>query len=185
MIMKEISLHLLDIIQNSISAGASEVGVSVEVDHARDMMRTEVRDNGRGMDEEMAKAVISPFTTSRTTRKVGLGIPFFKEGAEGCDGSFELESKPGVGTRIAASYRISHIDRPPLGDMAETMAATVCCNPDIDFTYEYRVDGSEFLFSTKEIRATLGPEIPLDTPQVAAWIREYLNEGIQELNGGV
>lgn len=185
MIMKEISLHLLDIIENSISAGASEITVTVEVDHARDMMRTEVKDNGRGMDEKMAQAVISPFTTSRTTRKVGLGIPFFKEGAEGCDGSFELESKPGEGTRIAASYRISHIDRPPLGDMAETMTALVCCNPEIDFIYDYRVDGKQYLFSTKDIRTVLGPEVPLNAPSVSAWIKDYLTEGIQELNGGV
>ncbi len=185
MIMKEISLHLLDIVQNSVSAGATLIDVTVEVDHAGDMMRCEVKDNGRGMDEELLLRVTDPFTTSRTTRKVGLGIPFFKEGAEWCGGEFGIESKPGEGTRIYASYRISHIDRPPLGDMAETMYGLVCCNENIDFTYTYRVDADEFVFDTREIRKMLGDEIPLSTPQVAAWIKDYLSEGTRELNGGV
>ncbi len=185
MIMKEISLHLLDIAENSIAAGAKNVIVTVEVDHGGDMLRATVEDDGCGMDGEQAKRVLSPFATSRTTRKVGLGIPFFKEGAEGCGGDFWLKSEKGVGTAISASYRISHIDRPPLGDMAETMLTVVCCNPEVDFVYLYRVDGAEFRFDTKEIRATLGPEVPLNLPQVAAWIKDYLNEGIRELNGGV
>lgn len=185
MIMKEISLHILDIAENSIAAGAKNVTITIEVNHARDIMRATVEDDGCGMDEEQARRVLSPFATSRTTRKVGLGIPFFKEGAEGCGGDFALTSEKGVGTKISASYRISHIDRPPLGDMAETMLSVACCNPDVDFIYQYRVDGREFLFNTKEIRATLGPDIPLNLPQVAAWMKDYLNEGIRELNGGV
>lgn len=185
MIMKEISLHLLDIAQNSISADAAHIDISVEVDRAADRMRCEVRDDGRGMDGDFQKKVTDPFATSRTTRKVGLGIPFFKEGAEGCDGEFELESAPGAGTRIAASFRISHIDRPPLGDMAETMYGLVCCNDAIDFTYTYRVDDKTFSFDTRAVREALGGEIPLSTPAVAAWIRDCLSEGIAELNGGV
>lgn len=185
MIMKEISLHLLDIAQNSVSAGATLIEISVEVDHAGDMLRCQVKDNGRGMDRELLEKVTDPFTTTRTTRKVGLGIPFFKEGAEGCGGTFELESKPGEGTRIAASYRISHIDRPPLGNMADTVYGLVCCNEGIDFIYIYRVDGKMFEFDTRTVRKVLGGSIPLSTPEVASWIRECLNEGILELNGGV
>jgi len=185
MIMKEISLHLLDIAQNSISAGATLVEITVEVDHAWDMMRCQVKDNGRGMERDLLEKVTDPFTTTRTTRKVGLGIPFFKEGAEGCGGAFELESQPGAGTRIAATYRISHIDRPPLGDMADTIYGLVCCNDGIDFVYHYGVDGRAFEFDTRDVKQALGGDIPLSTPEVAAWIRECLNEGTSELNGGV
>lgn len=185
MIMKELSLHLLDIAENSIAAGAKLVEITVEVDHARDWMRCEVKDDGRGMDAELLARVTDPFTTTRKTRSVGLGIPFFKEGAEGCGGAFELESTPGKGTRIAASYRISHIDRPPLGDMADTIYGLACSSEGVDFLYTYRVDGRTFAFDTREIRQALGDDIPLSMPQVALWIRESLIEGTTELNGGV
>jgi hypothetical protein len=185
MMMKEISLHVLDIIQNSISAQATLIVVEVEVRHQRDWMRVAVRDDGRGMDGEFLKKVVSPFTTSRTTRKVGLGIPMFKAGAEAAGGTFQLQSEPGKGTFIQAEYQISHWDRPPLGDMAETIYATVLCNEGIDFVYEYTVDDGEFRFDTREIKAALGDGIPLHTPDIAAWIKEYLTEGIDALNGGI
>ncbi len=185
MMMKEISLHVLDIIQNSITAQATLVVIEVEVQHKRDWMRVAVRDNGRGMEEEFLQKVVSPFTTSRTTRKVGLGIPMFKAGAEAAGGAFQIHSKPGEGTFIQAEYQISHWDRPPLGDMAETIYATVLCNETIDFVYEYTVDDSTFRFDTQEIKAVLGDGIPLHAPDIAAWIKEYLTEGIDALNGGI
>lgn len=185
MIMKELSLHLMDIVQNSISAGATLVHITVDVEHEGDIMRCAVEDNGRGMDGALLERVTDPFTTTRTTRGVGLGIPFFKEGAEGCGGAFEIASEPGRGTRIAASYRISHIDRPPLGNMADTVYALVCCNEGVEFTYTYRVDARVFEFDTREIRKALGSGIPLSTPEVAAWIKQCLSEGMSELNGGV
>lgn len=185
MMMKDLSLHVMDIAQNSIAAGASLIQIRVKVEHDKDRMVISVEDNGCGMDEKMTESVTSPFTTSRTTRKVGLGIPMFKAGAESCDGKFELRSELGKGTYISASYRISHLDRPPLGDMAETMLALVVCNPTLDFVYDYIVDDAEYQFDTRVIRDTLGREIPLNLPEVTAWIRDYLNEGINELNGGV
>lgn len=185
MLMKEIALHIMDIAQNSISAGATLIEIEVIVDHERDAVFTSVKDNGCGMDEETVGRVVSPFETSRTTRKVGLGIPFFKMGAEECGGSFELSSKPGEGTYISASYAISNIDRPPLGDMAETMLALAACNEGVDFLYRYTVDGNEFVFDTREIRCILGEGIPLNLPDIMAWMREYLDQGIEELNGGI
>jgi len=182
--MKEISLHVLDIIENSIAAGATLIEVEAEVVHAEDRLRVSVRDNGRGMEEALLRRVTDPFVTSRTTRRVGLGIPMFKAGAEAAGGSFRLESKPGEGTYIEARYRISHWDRPPLGDMAQTMYAVVMSNEEIAFTYLYTVDGKSFRFDTREIRQTLG-EIPLHTPAVSAWVKDYLLEGIEALYGGV
>ena len=136
------------------------------------------------MDEETAARVLSPFATSRTTRKVGLGIPFFKEAAEGCGGSFALTSSPGVGTRVYASFRLSNIDRPPLGDMAETMLTLTACNENVDFVYRYTVDKTEFVFDTRQIREILGADIALTTPDVMAWMKGFLSQGIQELSGG-
>lgn len=185
MMMKELSLHVLDIIQNSIVAGATLVVIEVEVQHDRDWMRIAIQDNGRGMDEALLERVVSPFTTSRTTRKVGLGIPMFKAGAEAAGGAFEIRSKVGEGTFIQAEYAISNIDRPPLGDIAETIYATVICNPTLDFVFQYRVNQEEYLFDTREIKKVLGGEVPLNLPQVAAWIKEDLVEGIHALYGGV
>lgn len=185
MMMKEISLHVLDIVQNSIVAGAKHITVEVEVRHSKDWMRVAVGDDGCGMDQAMLEKVISPFTTSRTTRKVGLGIPMFKAGAEQAGGAFLIRSKPGEGTFIQAEYQISHLDRPPLGDMAETMVATVACNPELDFVYDYQVDGNTFRFDTKQIRSVLGEDVPLNMPDVVSWMKDFLVEGINELNGGV
>jgi len=185
MMMKEVSLHVMDIVQNSIVAGATLVVIEVEVQHGRDWMRVAVEDNGCGMDEDMLARVISPFTTSRTTRKVGLGIPMFKAGAEAAGGAFTIRSKVGEGTFIEAEYAISHLDRPPLGDMAETMLATVACNENIDFVYRYTVDEDSFVFDTREIKAVLGEDVSLQLPEVMVWMKEYLTQGIDELNGGV
>lgn len=185
MMMKEISLHVLDIIQNSIAADATLITVEVEIQHKKDWMRVAVTDNGRGMDEELLKRVESPFTTSRTTRKVGLGIPMFKAGAQAAGGAFELRSERGVGTFVQAEYRISHWDRPPLGNMAETIFTTVICNETINFIYEYTVDDDLFRFDTREIKAVLGNDVPLNMPDVAAWIKNVLTEGIDALYGGV
>lgn len=185
MMMKEIALHVLDIIQNSIVAGATLITIEVEIRHERDWMRVAVIDNGKGMDEELLKKVISPFTTSRTTRKVGLGIPMFKAGAEAAGGAFTIRSKPNDGTFIQAEYQISNWDRPPLGDMVETLYATIICNEQIDFVYAYMVDGNSYSFDTREVRAILGEDVPLNTPEVATWIKNELTEGVHTLYGGV
>ena len=185
MFMKEIALHVMDIVQNSISAGATLIEINVNVRHDIDEMSVSVNDNGCGMSREQANKVISPFATSRTTRKVGLGIPFFKAGAEVCDGTFTLNSEPGAGTFIGVTYRISHIDRPPMGDMAETMVTLVACNESIDFVYDYTVDGNRFVFDTREIRKILGEEVPLNLPDITTWMKDYLYQGIEELNGGI
>lgn len=178
-------MHVLDIIQNSIVAGASLITTEVEVQPERDWMRVAVSDNGKGMDEALLARVVSPFTTSRTTRKVGLGIPMFKAGAEAAGGAFTIRSVPGKGTFIQAEYRISHLDRPPLGDMAETIYATVICNPGIDFVYTYTVNEQAYAFDTRQIKEVLGEDIPLNLPDVAAWIKSDLSEGIEALHGGV
>lgn len=160
------------------------IRISIAVSTAKDTMSVEIEDDGCGMDSEKAKMVENPFVTSRTTRKVGLGIPMFKESALRTGGSFSLVSEVGKGTEITAVYQLSNIDRAPLGDMVGVIYTMVISNPDLDFLYEYSADERSFTFDTREIRAVLG-DVPLNTPDVAIWIKEYLNEGMKEQFGGV
>lgn len=182
--MNELSLHILDIVQNAISAGATLVQIIIEEDADADTMRIIIIDDGCGMDEEFLQYVVDPFTTTRTTRKVGLGIPMFREGALSCDGDFSIDSRKGEGTTVMALYRRSHIDRPPLGNMTDTILALVVGNPETpDFLYRHTFGNKEYFFDTRLIRQTLG-DIPLDMPDVVAWIKKDLQTGMKELYGG-
>jgi len=173
--MRELSMHILDIAQNSIAAGAKMVRIDVVEDHAADTMTITVADDGSGMDAWTAQRIRDPFVTSRTTREVGLGIPLFAAAAERCGGGLEIISAPGVGTTVRAIFGLSHIDRAPLGDMAGTLMALSVCNPDVDFVYN-RVQGDEsFHFDTRDVRAELG-SVPLNHPEVAAFIRDYVEQ---------
>lgn len=181
--MNEISLHILDIVQNSIAAGASHITVEVVEDEAGDRLTITVADDGKGMDTETAERVLSPFATSRTTRRVGLGIPLFREGCLACDGDFSIESVPGRGTTVRACYRMSHIDRPPLGNLSETVFLLIASNPELDFTFRHGEGDRSYELSTEELRQTLG-EVPITEPGVLQWIREYLDESELNLHGG-
>lgn len=178
--MKELSLHILDIAENSVKAGASLIEISVAEDENNDTLIIEIKDNGCGMSEEFLKRVKDPFSTTRTTRRVGMGLSLFEAAAEQCGGGLEISSKEGVGTDVLVTFTLNHIDRAPLGDMAGTMQTLIGGSPDIDFIYQYRKNSNEFVLNTAEIRQTLG-DVPLDTPEVLLWIGDYINEGINEL----
>lgn len=178
--MKELSLHILDIGQNSVSAGASLIVISISEKTVEDFLAITIEDNGCGMDAETVKKVTDPFYTSRTTRKVGLGIPMFKANAELSNGKFELESELGKGTVLTAVFQRSHIDRVPLGDMADTIMAMVMANPDGDLIYRHNLDDREFVMDTQEMRAALG-DVPLDDVQVLLWVKGYVAEGLEEI----
>ncbi len=182
--MRELSLHILDIVQNAIAAGASLVTIGIDEQTGSDLLAISVTDDGCGMPKELLKSVSDPFTTTRSTRKVGLGIPLMKAGALRCGGDLSIRSELGKGTALTATYRLSHIDRPPLGDIAETVVTLVACNPEKpDFVLNYRVDDLEYAFDTRQARNALGP-VPLTTPEVLAWMSHNLKEGIQDLHGG-
>ena len=181
--MKDISAHVMDIVQNSIAADASEIVVFIFADHNRDEFTVRIEDNGKGMSEEMVAKVTSPFTTTRTTRKVGLGIPLIKEGVENTGGYFDIKSKVGVGTVLTAVYKMSHIDRPPLGDLAGVAATLVICNETIDFKISVKCDEQEFFMDTSEIKKTLDG-VPLSDPDVSKFIMDYLKDGVNEVFGG-
>ncbi len=182
--MRDISLHLMDIVQNSITANAKLVEISMVIDSEKDTLCVTIADNGKGMSKELLERVESPFTTTRTTRKVGLGIPLFKEGALISGGSFHIESALGVGTTVCAVYGFSHIDRPPLGDVAGTLVLLVVSNPDIDFTFHAEYGGALYDMDTREVKQTLDG-VPITELDVQQWLQDDLVQGIQDTFGGV
>jgi anti-sigma regulatory factor (Ser/Thr protein kinase) len=180
--MEELSLNILDIAQNSIAADAVLVEIDIEENDIENTLLIRVKDDGKGMDEELLKTVENPFTTTRSTRKVGLGISFFKEAAEMTGGSIEITSTPGVGTTISGLFVRDHIDRQPIGDIAGTVIALVTLNTGIDFGFRYKVNENEFLFSTKEVKTMLGDDEELNKPAIVSFLTEYLNEHINALH---
>ena len=177
--MRELSLHILDALENSLEAGATCVELTIEENMAADRLAITVRDDGRGMSEEQVERIFDPFFTTRSTRHVGLGVPLFKAAAERCNGSLTVVSQPGEGTTLQATFQHSHIDRAPLGDMEGTLLAFILSGT-CDVHYVHRVDGQEFEFHTADMRAELG-EIPLTHPAVRNWLREFITAGETEL----
>lgn len=182
--MTELSLNILDIAENSVKAGASLIEITVSVMSADNLLEIIIRDNGCGMTEEQVKKVIDPFYTTRTTRKVGLGVPFFKESAEAAGGSFLVNSKVGVGTTVKASYELSHIDRMPMGDLTATIHTLVTMHEDIDFLFTYKVDENEFVLDTEELKEILGG-ISFKEYEVSNYIKKYLKENITSVTGEI
>lgn len=178
--MRELSLNILDIAQNSIVAGASLTEIVVEENTAEKTLLIGIYDNGKGMTEEQVRNVQDPFFTTRTTRKVGMGIPLFKMAAEQTGGSFSIKSQPGVGTRVEARFKTDSIDFTPLGDMSSTISTIVCMNEDKDFIYTRVVDDAEFKFSSADIKTVLDG-VPLSEPSVMSWVEGYISEQTQQL----
>lgn len=181
--MQEISLHILDIAQNSIRAGAKLIEITIVEDLKEDSFSFTVKDDGCGMDEELLKKVTDPFVTTRTTRRVGLGIPLLIAGTEATGGNVKIKSKVGVGTEICATYSHSHIDRQPLGDIASCIMSLISMNPDIDFVYTHFYEQKSFTLETCELKAVLG-DVKLSEPSVALWVKEYVSENLTEIYGG-
>lgn len=184
---RELSQHLLDIFENGAKAGASLITLNIAEDLSTDRLVLELRDNGSGMPAEMVRRIADPWVTTRTTRKVGLGIPFLKQTAEMCGGAFGIESELGVGTRTWAAFQHSHIDRPPLGDVAGTVLCMIVGFRTLDVLYHHTVQNAtgalrEFSLDTREIREVLG-DVDLSDPEVLAYLREMLQEGQAYLYG--
>ena len=181
--MRELSLNVMDVAQNSVRAEADLVTVKVEESDKNDFLTITIADNGCGMTQEQVQQVIDPFFTTRTTRKVGLGVPLFKLSAEQTGGSFDIQSEKGVGTTTTATYVKSHVDMTPLGDINDTMKILIQCNPDIDFIFIHSTDNGSFTLDTRELREVLG-DVSLDTPDVLEWIADYLEENTKSIYGG-
>lgn len=180
--MKELSLYILDIAQNSVAAGASRLDVTLDED--RDGRLTVViADNGRGMDPQFLATATDPFTTTRTTRKVGMGLPLYNLAAEQTGGSMSLESTLGQGTTVTAVFYPAHLDCPPLGDLPGTIALLIQGSPDMELNFHHTTPAGSVALSTGELKAILGEDISLAEPEVFSWIRDYLTQQEAQLEG--
>lgn len=182
--MKDLSLHLLDIVRNSTAAGACNIKVQILACTNEDRLRIIIEDDGTGMDNELLERITSPFATTRTTRKIGMGIPLLKASAEMSSGELKIDSVKGKGTILHATFKISHIDRPPLGDIASTMTSLVAAEPGIEFILILESDNGSFRFDTSEIKKKLDG-VPINEIEIVCWIREFIEEGIKSIFGGV
>jgi anti-sigma regulatory factor (Ser/Thr protein kinase) len=178
--LKELSLHILDIAENSVNAGSTKIEISVVENLYKDELVITIKDNGRGMDPEKLKNIADPFITSRTTRKVGLGLPFLKAAAEACDGRMEINSKLGVGTEVTVKFRLSHIDRMPLGDLKSTWLNLLVGYPNVNWVLLYRKNDRSFLLDDQPIKELL-KEIPMSDPQVIRYLKNEMENGFESV----
>ncbi|MFH1059427.1 MAG: ATP-binding protein [Pseudomonadota bacterium] len=179
--MLELSLHLMDLIENSLMAGAGLVGINIEEDPAPvDRMRITIADDGRGMSPEFLAKVTDPFVTTRTTRRIGLGLSLMQANARAWQGDLTVESEPGVGTVVSIWFTRSHIDRPPLGEWAATLTGLIMTRPEANFCYRHRVGEDEFELATAELKVELGVSALTD-PEVIAFLREQVQQALAAL----
>jgi hypothetical protein len=179
--VRELALHLLDIAENSVSAGAGTICITIDEDVVKDRLRISVEDNGKGMDAAMVARVTDPFVTSRTTRKVGLGIPLLKAAAEACQGGLTIDSQLGKGTTVNVEFQLSHIDRMPLGNLASTFLTLVIGSPEVRWILKY-ISGEEiFEFDSQPVMETL-EGVPLTDPAILAYLRGLLEGGIADVH---
>lgn len=178
--MKDLSLHILDIVQNSTRANASLVKVDIEEDTERNLISITIKDDGSGMPSDMVKNVEDPYVTSRTTRKVGMGIPLFKQSAVQSGGGLHIISEIGIGTTIIATFQMDNIDTPPWGDLAGVIALLVSGNPTVDFFYSHSYNGVEYVFDTLSVKEILG-DTPISEPQVANFLKTMIAENLVEI----
>ncbi len=179
--MEDLSLHILDVAENGIRAGATLINILVDENLEDDLLTIVIKDNGKGMSTEFLNNVLDPFVTTRTTRRVGLGLSMFQQSALEAEGNLEVQSTPGVGTKVTVTMRNSHIDRKPMGDMVSTVLALIEGNPNVDVVYDHRRGHGEYVLDTREIRVELG-DIPMNFPQVVSLLQSNLSEGLKELN---
>lgn len=182
--MRELSLHILDLVQNSLEAGSSDISLKVIEDTVNDQLVIVVSDNGRGMSNKQKNKVADPFFTSRYTRRVGLGLPLIDMYTKLCDGKLDVVSNLAGGTTVTAVFRYSHIDRPPLGNMVDTIKIIIVANPNINFSYRHIVGHNQFYVATNDIIKALGG-IPLSFPDVIVWLDRYLTDNLDLLYRGV
>ncbi|HOJ14496.1 MAG TPA: ATP-binding protein [Deltaproteobacteria bacterium] len=181
--MLELALHVLDIVENSARAGATLVKISVVEDLEGDVLSIRIEDNGAGMDEETRARALDPFYTTKKVRRIGLGLPMLKDAAERAGGTFSLDSEPSKGTVVHATFRHTHIDRQPLGDMAGVIAAIMLGNPHMDIVYTHSRGGRSYELDTREIREGLGG-VALNEPEVVRLVRENVRESLLEIGAG-
>jgi len=179
--VKDLAMHILDILQNSLRAGATRIGLEVNEESLSHRLTFTITDNGKGMSEETRTNATDPFFTSRTTRRIGMGLPLLKQNAEQTGGHVSIESEEGKGTQVTALFHRDHIDCPALGDLVGTVVMTVTSNPGIEFNYHHRKDGLEFVFNSGEIKSALDG-VGLNDPAVYPLLCEMVTNNLSEMN---
>jgi len=181
--MKDLSMHIMDILQNSTRAKANNITLEVLENHDADTLTLIFRDDGCGMSAETVEKVTNPFFTTRTTRKVGLGLPLLKQNTEMTGGSMTIDSEVGVGTTVTAVFGLTHLDRPPMGDLAGTMVLTIAAHPEIHFVLHFQriKDGAEqtdYVLDTDELYEALDG-VSMQEPEVMTYIKEMVEENLR------
>ncbi len=179
--MRELALHILDIAENSIAAGASQIAIGIRKDTRNDELVITVKDNGQGMDDELIAKVMDPFITSRTTRKVGLGIPLLKQAANACNGDLTIQSQPGKGTLLTAKFQECHIDRMPIGNLADTFLTLLLGTPEVNWVLDYQVNDEIFHFDDTEVKEVLDG-MSLTDYRVIEYLTNTIQNGINNIN---
>ncbi len=178
--MLTLANHILDIVENSTRAGAKLVEISIIEDAAADLLHLVIQDDGHGMNQEMQKKVLDPFYTTKTVRRVGLGLPLLKEAAERAEGTFLLNSVENQGTTVTATFKLHHLDRQPLGAIKSTILILIISNSEVDFFYKHRHNDRQFELDTREIRKEI-EDIPINHPDIIEYIRGVVEEGLKEI----
>ncbi len=179
--MEDLSLHILDVAENSITAGADRIEIRIIEDIRANLLSIEIKDNGRGMDKELLEHACDPFYTTRTTRRVGLGIPLLAQAANESMGNIDVTSKKDKGTTISATFQHNHIDRKPLGNVGETIVILIVSNPEIDFLFEHKIKDDSYTLDTSEMKKDLDG-IPINTPEVIRIIKDGISAWLNNRN---
>ena len=181
--MLELSMNILDIVENSTRAGASLIRISVTEDRGNDILRIEIADDGEGMEPDVTEKALDPFYTSKDVRRIGLGLPMLSHAAKITGGRLTIESEKEKGTVVTADFSYNHIDRQPLGDMPGSMATMIAGNPRVDFIYTHLSDSENYTLDTREIKNEL-EDVPIEHPKVIQFIRENIRNGLKEIGAG-
>jgi len=178
--MQELSLHILDITENAVAAGARQVFIAMTEDRVEDRLMLEIRDDGTGMDAADLKQVLDPFFTTKKVRRVGLGLPLLAQAAEDAGGSFAIQSEPGKGTVVTAVFRLTHMDRQPLGDLAGTLVTLITGNPEVHFVYRHCCNGRTYVLDTDAVKSEI-EGVPIQHMAVLKWIRSDVQAGLKKI----
>jgi len=178
--MLTLANHILDIAENSIRAGAKLIEISIEEDSQDDLLTIEIKDNGKGMNQDVIKKVLDPFYTTKTVRRVGLGLPLLKDAAERADGTFQIKSQENSGTIVKTTFGLHHLGRQPLGAIINIIIILIISNSEVDFFYKHRHNDRQFEVDTREIRKEI-EDIPLNNPEIIKYIRGVIEEGLHDI----
>lgn len=178
--MRELSLHIMDIIENGLAAGASLIEIRVIENTGSNQLEIRISDNGRGIPAHLLREVTNPFYTTRTTRRVGLGLSLLREAAKRCNGEFRVQSQEGKGTEVWACFERNHIDLAPMGDMGGSLTSLIMGNPEVDFVYMHEMDGRIFRLDTREVKREL-EDVPINRPEIIIHLAGMIRESIKEL----